>query len=110
VDISWVTGEAKDEGVGAKRCGRQVWERERSTYQIQAAAPSNSCATASSLRKSCTMTTLSLEEEMLEGRGLRVRAMMAVMPGLAMHWCRTSVPMKPDVPVRMIFMLLVGFW
>jgi hypothetical protein len=41
----------------------------------------------------------------VEGRGRRERMRRDVMRGLERAWVRISVPMKPDVPVSMYFMI-----
>lgn len=57
--------------------------------------------------KSSIMWTFSFDDWGALGRGRRERTAMEVMDGLAMLWIRISEPMKPVVPARMSFILVV---
>jgi len=58
-------------------------------------------------RKSSWIMTLSFDEEgEVEGKTRRERTTMEVMDGWRIHWSSTSPPITPELPVKMIFMLL----
>lgn len=60
------------------------------------------------MAKSARIMTLSFGWEMGGERARRERTMTVVMEGWRRAWRRTSLPMKPVVPVRMTF-ILEGF-
>lgn len=51
-----------------------------------------------------------VSREEIEGKGRRERMRRLVMRGLRRHCVRISVPMKPDVPVKMYFIILCPRW